>query len=229
MPQTLALLHTSPTLSPMFNELCARILPGVRVLHFVDESLIKNTIAAGRLEKATMRRLIDLVGSTFDAGCDATLVTCSSIGPAVDIAAQLHDEPVLRVDAPMAEKAVAQGRKVGVIATLSTTLAPTVDLVRRKAAESGRDVEVVEHLCEGAFEAVMAGDGATHDRIVGQALTEAMKGVDAIVLAQASMARVVSTLPPEAIPAPVFSSPELGVERARDVLRALASAEGLAA
>ena len=188
MPQTLALLHTSPTLSPMFNELCARILPGVRILHFVDESLIKNTIAAG-----------------------------------------LHDEPVIRVDAAMAEQAVSRGRKVGVLATLSTTLAPTVDLVRRKAAEAGRDIELVEHLCEGAFEAVMAGDGATHDRIVGEAITQSMRGVDAIVLAQASMARVVGALPPEAIPAPVFSSPELGVERARDVLRGLPSAQGLAA
>jgi Asp/Glu/hydantoin racemase len=218
MTQTLALLHTSPTLSPMFNELCARILPDVRVLHFVDESLIKNTIAAGRLEKATMRRLIDLVGSTFDAGADATLVTCSSIGPAVDIAAQLHDRPVIRVDAAMAEKAVAKGRRIGVVATLSTTLGPTADLVRRKASESGRDVEVVEHLCEGAFAAVMAGDGATHDRIVGDAILNAMQGVDAIVLAQASMARVVDALPPEKVPAPVFSSPELGVQRVREVL-----------
>jgi Asp/Glu/hydantoin racemase len=221
MPQTLALLHTSPTLSPMFNELCARILPGVRILHFVDESLIKNTIAAGRLEKPTMRRLIDLVASTFDAGADATLVTCSSIGPAVDIAAQLHDRPVLRVDAAMAEQAVAKARRVGVLATLSTTLEPTVDLVRRTAVAAGRDIEIVEHLCQGAFEAVMAGDGATHDRIVGDAITNAMQGVDSIVLAQASMARVVSALPPEAIPAPVFSSPELGVERARDVLKGL--------
>jgi hypothetical protein len=129
----------------------------------------------------------------------------------------------------MAEKAVAEGRKVGVLATLSTTLAPTVDLVRRKAAEAGREIEIVEHLCEGAFEAVMAGDGATHDRFVGAAITEAMRGVDAIVLAQASMARVVSALPPEAIPAPVFSSPERGVERAGDVLRGLASAKDLAA
>ena len=221
MPQTLALLHTSPTLSPMFNDLCARILPGVRILHFVDESLIKNTIAAGRLEKPTMRRLIDLVSSTFDAGADATLVTCSSIGPAVDIAAELHDQPVLRVDSAMAERAVAQGRRIGVLATLSTTLDPTVALVRRKAAEAGSDVEIVDHLCEGAFEAVMAGDGATHDRIVGDAITNAMRGVDAIVLAQASMARVVAALPPEAIPAPVFSSPELGVERAREVLQGL--------
>lgn len=220
--QTLALLHTSPTLSPLFNELTTRLAPGVRVLHFVDESLIKNTIAAGRLEKPTMRRLIDLVGSTFDAGADATLVTCSSIGPAVDIAAQLHDEPVLRVDRPMAEKAVATGRRIGVLATLSTTLKPTADLVRRVAAEQGKDAEIVEHLCQGAFEAVIAGDGATHDRIVGTALTEAMKGVDAIVLAQASMARVLATLPDGALPAPVFSSPELGVERAAEVLKGLA-------
>lgn len=218
MPQTLALLHTSPTLSPLFNDLCAHILPGVRVLHFVDESLIKNTIAAGKLEKPTMRRLIDLVTSTFEAGADATLVTCSSIGPAVDIAAQLHDKPVIRVDAAMAEEAVALGHRIGVVATLSTTLGPTAALVRRKASEAGRDVEVVEHLCDGAFAAVMAGDGATHDRIVGDAIVNAMQGVDAIVLAQASMARVIDALPPDKVPAPVFSSPELGVQRARDVL-----------
>jgi len=222
MPQTLALLHTSPTLSPLFNDLAARLLPGVRVLHFVDESLIKNTIAAGKLEKPTMRRLIDLVGSTFEAGADATLVTCSSIGPAVDIAAQLHDEPVLRVDYPMAVEAIAAGSRIGVVATLNTTLAPTADLVRRVASEAGKTIELREHLCAGAFEAVMAGDGATHDRIVGHAITEAMKGVDAIVLAQASMARVVDALPPDALPAPVFSSPELGVKRARDVLAGLA-------
>jgi Asp/Glu/hydantoin racemase len=218
---TLALLHTSPTLSPLFNELTARFTPGVRVLHFVDESLIKNTIAAGKLEKPTMRRLIDLVGSTFDAGADATLVTCSSIGPAVDIAAQLHDKPVLRVDRPMAEQAVATGTRIGVLATLSTTLKPTADLVRTVAAEQDKQVEIVEHLCEGAFEAVMVGDGAAHDRIVGEALTQAMQGMDAIVLAQASMARVLATLPDGAVPAPVFSSPELGVQRARDVLASL--------
>ncbi|WP_313331825.1 aspartate/glutamate racemase family protein [Sphingobium yanoikuyae] len=219
--QTLALLHTSPTLSPLFNELTARILPGVRILHFVDESLIKNTIAAGRLEKPTMRRLIDLVGSTFDAGADATLVTCSSIGPAVDIAAQLHDKPVLRVDRPMAEKAVAAGNRVGVLATLSTTLAPTAALVRRVAEEAGREIEIIEHVCEGAFDAVMAGDGATHDRIVGEALTGRMAGMDAILFAQASMARALAALPDGAVSAPVFTSPELGVERARDVLAGL--------
>lgn len=218
---TLGLIHNSPMLAAVFNEIAARVIPDVRVLHFVDESTIKNTIAAGRLEKATMRQVIRLVGSTFDAGCDAALVTCSSIGAAVDMAAQLYDQPVLRVDRPMAEKAVATGRRIGVVATLTTTLQPTADLVRAVAAEQGKQVEIVEHLCEGAFGAVMAGDGATHDRIVGAGLTQGLAGVEVIVLAQASMARVVAGLPAGAVSAPVLSSPELGMKRAREVLAAL--------
>ena len=218
MPQTLALLHTTASLSPLFNSLCARHMANVRLLHFLDESLIKNTIAADRLERPTMRRVINLVGSAFDAGADCVLVTCSSIGPAVDIAATLYDQPVIRVDSAMAEEAVAKGRRVGVLATLSTTLAPTADLVRRKAAETDRDVEVVEHLCEGAYEAMMSGDTATHDRIIAGAVRKAMRSVEAIVFAQASMARAMDSLTADEIPAPVFTSPELGVQRARDVL-----------
>lgn len=218
---TLGLVHNSPMLAGVFNEIAARVMPDVRILHFVDESTIKNTIAAGRLQKSTMRQVIRLVGSTFDAGCDVAMVTCSSIGRAVEMAAELYDQPVLRVDRAMAEQAVASAKRIGVVATLSTTLDPTADLVRRVAAEQGKTIELVAHLCDGAFDAVMAGDGATHDRIVGEALTTALADVDAIVLAQASMARVVASLPEGAVKAPVLSSPELGMLRAAEVLKGL--------
>lgn len=218
MPQPkLALLHTSAVLTPTFASLCARWLPEVTIFHAVDESLIKNTIQAGRLEKTTVRRLATLVGSLFEGGAQAVLVTCSSVGPAVDIARQLYDLPVLRVDAPMARTAVQQGRRIGVLATLRTTLEPTSALVRREALEAGRQVEVVECLCEGAFDAVLAGDTATHDRLVGEALTTRMRQADVIVLAQASMARVVAALPAGAVQAPVLSSPESGVRQVREV------------
>jgi len=214
----LALLHTSPVLAPMFASLCANWMPEVKIFHLVDESLIKNTIEAGHLQKVTIRRLIGLVESGLDGGADAVLVTCSSIGPAVEIAQSLFDRPVIRVDEAMAKAAVEQGRRIGVIATLSTTLAPTAGLVRKKASEAGKQVEIVECLCEGAFEAVMAGDTATHDRIVGEALTNRLRGVDVIVLAQASMARVLEGLPSGAVEAPVLASPEMGVKATRDVL-----------
>lgn len=222
MPAKLTLLHTSPTLTPLFGGLCATWIPDAQVFHMVDESLIKTTIAEGSLSRATQRRTIAMIGLAFEGGADAVLVTCSSIGPGVDAAKALFDKPVVRVDEAMAEQAVAQGRRVGVVATLSTTLDPTRELVRRKAAEAGRAIELVDCLCTGAFEALMAGDAATHDRIVGQALIQ-LSAVDVIVLAQASIARVLEGLPPGAVQAPVLSSPELGVKRVRDVLRSTAA------
>ncbi|HEV2325260.1 MAG TPA: aspartate/glutamate racemase family protein [Terracidiphilus sp.] len=215
---TLALIHTSPTLTPAFAELCARHLPETRIFHMVDESLIQDTVRAGSLQKATIRRLVDQIHSAETAGADAVLVTCSSIGPGVALARQLFDISVIRIDDAMAEKAVRQARRIGVLATLRTTMDPTTALLRDKAAEAGRDVELVECLCEDAFPAVLAGDTDKHDRILREALINGMDGADLIVLAQASMARVVSTIAPGALRAPVLSSPELAILRTRELL-----------
>jgi Asp/Glu/hydantoin racemase len=220
--QTLALIHTSPTLTPIFGSLCAQQMPGVTVFHMVDESLIKDTIQSGVLRKVTMRRLLSMVESAGLAGADAVMVTCSSIGEAVTLAQKLFDFPVIRVDEAMAEAAVRTGRRLGVMATLRTTLDPTTALLREKAKQAGRSVEMVECLCEGAFEAVLAGDTATHDRIVSTALLDEMHGVDAVVLAQASMARVVNSMPAGVLKMPVLSSPELSVRRAREILMEMA-------
>ena len=214
----LALIHTSPSLTPMFQALCTALLPEVEIFHMVDESLIRNTVAAGQLERVTVRRVIAMVESARLAGADAVLVTCSSIGEAVTTAAGLFDFPVLRVDEAMAEKAIRMGKRVGVLATLRTTLEPTTELVRKKAKDNG--VTIVDVLCEGAFDAVMAGDGATHDALVGRALKALMAEVDVVVLAQASMARVLETLEPSSLTVPVLSSPELGVRRMGDLLKA---------
>ncbi len=99
--------------------------------------LIQQTIAAGKLQKVTVRRLIGMVESASAIGVDGVLVTCSSIGPAISIAARLFPFPVIRVDDAMAEKAVSQGRRIGVLATLRTTLEPTTALLREKSAAAG--------------------------------------------------------------------------------------------
>jgi Asp/Glu/hydantoin racemase len=219
--QTLAVIHTSPTLTPMFTELCGRYIPEVTIFHMVDESLIKDTIRAGELRRVTTRRLLSIVDSAQQAGADAVLVTCSSIGPAVAIAQEIFDVPVVRVDEAMAERAVQMGERLCVAATLRTTLEPTIALLQTKAREAGRKIEIVARLADGAFEAVMRGDTALHDSLLTRALTEDLHGVDVIVLAQASMARVVKLIPPDRLPAQVLSSPELAVQRAAQVLERL--------
>jgi Asp/Glu/hydantoin racemase len=220
MATTLALIHTSPVLVPAFSALCAQFLPGSPVFHMVDESLIKNTIAAGSLQKTTVRRLVAHIDSAAQAGAGVVLVTCSSIGEGVRVARELFDFPVLRIDEAMAERAVEIGPRIGVLATLRTTLAPTVRLLEETAAAGGHRREIVSCLCEGAFDAVLAGDVATHDRLVREKLAGLAGTVDVVVLAQASMARVVADLPPQARTVPILSSPEPAVRRAAELIAA---------
>ena len=133
MPQRLALIHTASFLSNVFGDLCTDIMPEVDTFNIVDESLIGNTIAAGQLTAVTSKRVAQYIQSAEEAGADAVLVTCSSIGPAVEAARPFVNVPVLRIDEPMANAAVQTGDRIGVIATLSTTLEPTIALVENCA------------------------------------------------------------------------------------------------
>lgn len=217
--KTLGIIHTSATLVPVFQELCSKYLPGVKVFNIVDDSLIKNVIANGELNAETARRVVNYVGSAETAGADYILVTCSSIGAAVETAAGLTKVPVLRVDQPMADIAVQTGKRIGVIATLPTTLNPTADLVKRRAAVAGKEIELTSKLCEGAFEALMSGNAALHDEMVAKALKELSQQVDVILLAQASMARVVDTLTDEEKVVPIIASPPNAIKYLASIIK----------
>jgi Asp/Glu/hydantoin racemase len=205
----------------VFTPLCRDRLPDVKVTQIINESMIKDTIEAGGVRQPTIDALVIFADASFKMGTELVMVTCSSIGPAVDFIQGRFQKPVLRVDEPMAEAAVAKGRKIGVAATLRTTLEPTSELLLRKAKEVGKEVELVECLCEGAFDAILAGDTETHDALVSKAMINKLGDVDVIVLAQASMARVIDRLPPEAITAPVLSSPALAIDYVRERLARL--------
>lgn len=217
--KTLGLIHTSATLVPVFQKLCSDYLPGVNVFNIVDDSLIKDVIAKNELTNSTARRVVNYVGSAEAAGADFIMVTCSSIGSAIEASAALTNVPVLRVDQPMADLAVQTGRRIGVIATLPTTLGPTSDLVRRRAIIAGKEIELISRLCEGAFEALMSGDTQKHDTMVAKALIELSAEVDVIVLAQASMARVVDTLPEADKKVPILASPGLAVQHIAELAK----------
>lgn len=217
--KTLGLVHTSATLVPVFAQLCKEKLPGVNVFNIADDSLVKGIMAAGSLTPTIARRVAGYLESAELAGADYIMVTCSSIGPAVEAAAKLIGVPVLRVDRPMADKAVATAKKIGVIATLRTTLEPTADLISRCAAQAGKQIELTSRLCEGAFEALMSGDAAAHDAKVAAVLKDLSRQVEVIVLAQASMARVVDTLAPEDRRVPILASPGIAVDYLATVLK----------
>ncbi len=215
----LTLIHTVSSLPPVFDKLIAESLPaGVSVSHMVDERLLAAAREDGHVSAQTIRRFATLAALAEEGGADLIMVTCSSIGPAVDQSHALLSIPLLRVDEPMADRAVAIGSEIGVAATLQSTLDPTVALIKRRAEAAGKLVNVTPRLAEGAFEAMVSGDVEEHDRRVRTTLRDLMGTSDVIALAQASMARVVATLDTDEVSVPVLSSPGLAVERVGAVI-----------
>jgi Asp/Glu/hydantoin racemase len=215
---TIGFVHTVLSLPPTFSALAEELVPEADVFHIADETLLSNTRREGRLTPATRRRVLGYVESAAEAGADLVVVTCSSVGPAVDASREFVDVPLLRIDEPMADEAVRLGVRVAVVATLATTLEPTAALVRRRAREQGKTVEVAAYLCDGAFDALAAGDRERHDELVRARLREAVSAADVVVLAQASMARVAEGLGTGTQAVPILSSPRLGMRRVAQLL-----------
>ncbi|MDP8925147.1 MAG: aspartate/glutamate racemase family protein [Chloroflexota bacterium] len=214
------LIHTVAGLEHVFGPLCDEVAPGLAPSHVVDESLLNDTIAAGALTDEVRARFRARAEQARAEGADVIMLTCSSVGPAADNLGEELGVTVLRVDEAMAERAVALGDRVGVAATLPTTLEPTADLVRRAADRAGRVVDVTTELASGAFQALKAGDAARHDELVRAALRTLAARVDVIVLAQASMARALAgadSVEADGRRVPVLTSPRLGVERLSEV------------
>lgn len=217
-PRSIAMIHTVAGLIPVFDALLRAELAGWQGFNMVDESLLRATIRDGSPSPMTHRRLAALIGSAVDAGAEAVVVTCSSLGPAVEAARPFCPVPLFRIDQGMAETAVTSARRIGVLATLSSTLTPTGDLIRATSARLGRDCTVTDRLAEGAFQKLAAGDTAAHDALVADHLRALVQHVDVVVLAQASMARALATVSDELGGTPVLTSPELGIRHIRNSL-----------
>lgn len=223
MPQTLALLHTSRLFvgsETMISDLIAEIMPDVTIINILDDSLLAHCMAEQRLSPAMVRRMCAYVVAAETAGADAALSLCSSLGPTIDVARRLVGIPVVKIDDAHTEKAVREAHRIGVLATVATTLHPTVDLIREKAAAQEKDVEIREALASAALEALMAGDRERHDAMLIEAAAGLAGHVDLILFAQASMTRLAPRVEAET-GRPVLTSPRLAVEYTKRVLDGL--------
>jgi len=219
MTRKLAYMHTVNSLVPLFTDLSHKLLPqDVEVFHIVDEMLLRVILAQGGLSPFVYRRVAEHAVAAEEAGARAIQITCSSISPCVDIARWMVRIPVLKIDEPVVDVAIRMGTHIGISATTATTLRPTADLVAMRAQSAGTPVQVEAILCQGAYAALLSGDAATHDHIVLEHLRGLMARSDVVILAQASMARILENLAPMEQKCPVLSSPRLAVERAARVL-----------
>jgi len=217
MIRRIALLHTVVFLADMFRKLFQEKLPGIESFHMVDEGIIQKLMEAGGLTPWIVRRIASQVGLAADTGADLILFTCSSTSPAVDTVRPMVNIPIVKIDDPLAEKAVNLGSKIGVVTTVKSTVKPSVDLIQSYATKMGKKVRVQSKLETDAFQARLGGDIKKHDRIVKNSIMKLAVESDVIVLAQASMAHLAEEMKPR-LDIPILASPLLCIESLKSMV-----------
>jgi hypothetical protein len=143
------------------------------------------------------------------------LCTCSTLGGCAEEIGQHTTAPILRVDRPMAEKAVSLGTRILVAATIASTLGPTKELILDAARRAHQSVQLLEVLCESSWAKFEQGDQNGYLQEIAERLRRATPFGEVIVLAQASMAGATAFCSDLNIP--ILSSPRLGLEAALKV------------
>lgn len=201
-----AFVHTSPAALAPVAAFYREAAPELDPVNLLDDGLLR-LLAEGRHAQVEAQLGALIAGARAAHDARAVLMTCSSVtAPTLAALRARAGVPIIKIDEGMARAAVAAGGTLGVIATFAPTLAPTRALLEGAATAAGHTVTLVEQVADGAYDALLAGDAATHDRLV-VACAEALvrRGADAVVLAQVSTARALPAIEAR-VGAPVLSS-----------------------
>ena len=149
-------------------------------------------------------------------GSDAILFTCSAFGPAIDAVKREASIPVLKPNESAFVEAMRHGPRIALLCTFPPASAPMVAELEEMAAGQGMPLAIEARLVEGALAALQAGRGEEHDALIA-AEAAALPPVDAIVIAQFSMARAAPAVRQRVAP-PVLTTPDSAVAALRAML-----------
>jgi hypothetical protein len=201
-------LHTAEVHVDVFTDLLLELSPDDTSVHLVDESLLTDSRRRGGVDDDLRLRIGRRIRELSSEGAVRIVCTCSTIGgPSEDVGRALGVD-VLRVDRPMADRAVASGTTIAIVAALESTIAPTRALLTETAESAGRRVTIVDAPCLEAWTHWESGDQARYVATLASHLATLDDAFDVIVLAQASMAPVQTVV---ALKALVLSSPRPAV------------------
>lgn len=188
----------------------------VEFVSFDDGTILSDTVKAGYVSHQCAARLVTLYMKAAMADADAIVNVCSSVGDVSDACqdlAALMGIPLIRIDEEMCREAVRKGARIGVMATLPSTLYPTKRLIEKAAREAGKRVEIVDILVEGGF-------GLDPEQFLALMQDYSQKiadKVDVILFAQGSMAYAEESIA-KATGKVVLSSPRFGAVQLKRAL-----------
>jgi aspartate/glutamate racemase len=216
--KTLGIIHAALISSKSVEPFIKDIIPEVTVVHHVDDTIqnLNFLQEPGHIPKVNLYKFATYAFMLQQAGADLIMLACSTFNIAVEVARPLIDVPLLQIDRPMMDLAVRHGNRVGLLATVPTTVPSSERLLLAAATEAGKEIQVHTVLCNAAFEEIKNGNTDRHNQLLMEEIGKLSKKVDAIVLAQVSMSALEPYLNDMAVP--VYNSGRTGFEKARELL-----------
>ena len=216
--KTLGIIHASHITIKAMEPYIQKYIPKVQIMHLCDDTIQRDNIKAGAgvIPKVNYFKFAQYAHNLEEAGADLILLACSTFNHAAELARPMINVPIAQIDRPMMEKAVRSGKKIGLLATLETTVPSSERLLDLAAREAGRTIERKTVLCKEAFEVLSKGDVEKHNQILLEAIDKLSDEVDCIVMAQLSMSALAPFLGKSKVP--VYNSGETGFEKVRERL-----------
>lgn len=216
--KTLGIIHAAIFTAAALEPIAREVMPDVNIMHLGDDTVQRDNLNApvGSIPKVNFFKFATYAHFLQEAGVDLIVLACSTFNQAVEYARPMIDIPMLQIDRPMMEKAVETGKTIGLLGTLPSTMPSSERLLRLCAAEADKEIKVVPRLNTEAFRILRAGDAKAHNDMLLDDIRALSRETDCIVLAQGSMAVLEPEVRSNSVP--VYTSPRLGFERARQIL-----------
>ncbi len=180
-----ALMNAIPTTQMAFD----RGWSSADVAHLLDGSLYLDR-SQGTADDAELSSRVDrLIKYSAATGAEGIIVTGSFFGDMVKQARDSMDIPVMTSFDGIVERALVLDQPLHVLATAPDSATLLSAEIEREAARRSRSVSLSRGAVAGAMDALISGDGESHDRLV----LEAVAGVQAdtaVLFAQFSMERI---------------------------------------
>ena len=216
--KTLGIIHAIHKTIRAMEPFIAKYIPEVEVNHIADDTIQRDNITAGVgvIPKRNYYKFAQYAHNLEEAGVDVIMLACSTFNYAAELGRPLINIPIAQIDRPMYEAAVNCGKRIGLLATLSTTVPSSERLLKICAREQGKEIELKTVLRSEAFDAWGRGDIETHNAMLLEEIENLSKEVDVIAMAQLSMSALAPFLTNTRVP--VFNSGDTGFARVREML-----------
>ncbi len=218
MPKTLGIIHAVSLTINAVKPYVQKYIPDVDIMNLCDDTIQRDNIAAGVgvIPKRNYYKFAQYSHNLEEAGVDLILLACSTFNYSAELARPMINTPIAQIDRPMMELAVKTGSRIGMLATLPTTVPSSERLLYIAADEAGKKITHETVLCSAAFEELNKGNTDKHNEILMAAIDDLSKRVDCIVMAQLSMSALAPFLKDTKVP--VYNSGDTGFQRVKDML-----------